>query len=90
MPSFSEAMPPLLLSSLPLLVRRPRTGTPPTMPCFRLINDMGEACPGAELPDMDRETAMAIQVPRSASAFAACGVLLRREARSCSADRSPW
>ena len=44
------------------------------MPCFRLINDMGEACPGAELPDMDRETAMAIQVPRSASAFTACGM----------------
>jgi len=27
---------------------------------------MGEVCPGAELPDIDKETAMAMQVTRPA------------------------
>ena len=39
-------------------------GTPPTMDCFRLLNDMGEIVPGAEggVPDIDDETALAMQV----------------------------
>ena len=38
-------------------------GTPPTMPCFRLINDLGEMQPGAEhaLPELDEATMLEMQ-----------------------------
>ena len=36
-------------------------GTPPTMPCFRLINDLGEVQPGAEVPELDDETMLGMQ-----------------------------
>lgn len=36
--------------------------TPTKLPCFRLINDMGLVCPGAELPMIDKDTALAMQI----------------------------
>jgi len=36
-------------------------GTPPTMPCFRLINDLGEVQAGAEVPELDEETMLGMQ-----------------------------
>tara|TARA_B100000795_G_scaffold219242_1_gene173496 strand:- start:536 stop:967 length:432 start_codon:yes stop_codon:yes gene_type:complete len=68
-PHIDGALKPLTLTPTPTLGREPRahrlrTDTPPTLPCFRLINDMGEVCPGAELPIIDKETAMAMQVTR--------------------------
>ena len=70
-PHVDGALRPLALAPTPTLGRELRaaalrTDTPPTLPCFRLINDMGEVCPGAELPDIDKETAMAMQVTRPA------------------------
>ena len=70
-PHIDGALRPLALTPTPTLGREPRatasdlrTDTPPTLPCFRLINDMGEVCPGAELLMIDKETAMAMQVTR--------------------------
>ena len=70
-PHIDGALKPLALTPTPTLGREPRatasdlrTDTPPTLPCFRLINDMGEVCPGAELLMIDKETAMAMQVTR--------------------------
>ena len=68
-PHIDGALKPLTLTPTPTLGREPRahrlrTDTPPTLPCFRLINDMGEVCPGAELLMIDKETAMAMQVTR--------------------------
>ena len=36
---------------------------PPSIPCFRLLDDLGVPCPGAEthLPKIDRDTAVAMQ-----------------------------
>ena len=63
-PHIDGALRPLALAPTPTLREPPSatTDTPPTLPCFRLINDMGEVCPGAELPIVNKETAMAMQV----------------------------
>jgi len=39
-------------------------GTPPVMPCFRVMNDLGEVMPEAErhVPELDKETLLAMQI----------------------------